>query len=622
MEIDNNNNQNGQKQHVIRDNTGMGPPPTDLSWPPPPPSPTLLSAGTATFIPTSSLLGQARGVLYSQTPYKSSFCPYVPTTYEYNTMPADRVNLYQYQSTDYQSQQTMGTTFTTITTTTSTTPRNTTPVIKYTNATSKGIEDSQAPPWASQMLQRLNQIESHMLSQNAKWQTVENTLSNQNLRMSNMEQQVRDLKGYRHNMTSLEIKVDTLTDDVSQMTRKVNEYEATINTYSDMYDNTNSDQHTSRYLINELSERVSKLENDQDELQPKISKMDNDITDLQCRSMRDNLIFTGISEPEPVEGESEVQEDVENTLNKFLKDEMNITNQITFHRVHRINVPERDDSYPRPIVAKFEHFKAREYVRLQAPKTLRGKPFGVREQFPKVVENRRKLLYPEMKRARANKHNKVRLVKDKLFINDVQYIPDTDINAVQPKFANRQNNRTFETRHFQNTSYNRYSQRGSSRGYPRGYSQSYQKGRTFNRSTNRGSFNAWTPRSSYAEKTISFASPNIYANLPGDQEFEEGSGRSTSKKNKASSPLDYDKTSKKYRDDDSENPEEQVLSSTDTELGAMEVTITKEQQQEQLKTDEQNSLPVVDIPLNMLNDPHKIENTTSDVTENQRGDEV
>ena len=41
-----------------------------------------------------------------------------------------------------------------------------------------------------------------------------------------------------------------------------------------------------------------------------------------------------------------------------------------------------------------------------------------------------------MKAARANKNNKVRLVRDKLFINDVQYIPPTDSNEnldVRPK---------------------------------------------------------------------------------------------------------------------------------------------------------------------------------------------
>ena len=91
------------------DNTGMRTPPTDPTWPPPPPSPTFLSANAATFVPTSSLLGQARGVLYSQTPMKAQYYQYIPHTHEqnnsYTLMPVG-VNLSQSQSMDYQ-QQTM-----------------------------------------------------------------------------------------------------------------------------------------------------------------------------------------------------------------------------------------------------------------------------------------------------------------------------------------------------------------------------------------------------------------------------------------------------------------------------------------------------------------------------------
>lgn len=94
---------------------------------------------------------------------------------------------------------------------------------------------------------------------------------------------------------------------------------------------------------------------------------------------------------------------------------------------------------PRPIVAKFEHFKDREEVRFTAPKTLKGKPYGVREQFPKIVEEKRKILYPEMKRARSDSRNKVRLVRDKLFINNIEFVPDETVNP--QKHQNREQTR-------------------------------------------------------------------------------------------------------------------------------------------------------------------------------------
>ena len=50
--------------------------------------------------------------------------------------------------------------------------------------------------------------------------------------------------------------------------------------------------------------------------------------DLQIRSMRNNLIFEGIKEM--------LDENTVETLRKFLKMEMNITEEPQFHRVHRM----------------------------------------------------------------------------------------------------------------------------------------------------------------------------------------------------------------------------------------------------------------------------------------------
>ena len=125
--------------------------------------------------------------------------------------------------------------------------------------------------------------------------------------------------------------------------------------------------------------------------------------------MRENLIITGIKEQRLKEGENEDREEL---LRDFLKNEMQIDRPIHFHRVHRIGPYERNFDTPRPVVAKFERFKDREEVRSAAQRTLKGRPYGVREQFPKVVEDKRKLLYQEMKRVKHNKQNKVRLVRE------------------------------------------------------------------------------------------------------------------------------------------------------------------------------------------------------------------
>ena len=60
MEHVRNSGQNELISQVETDNTGIRTPPTDLTWSPPQPSPTFLSANAAAFVPTSSLLGQTR----------------------------------------------------------------------------------------------------------------------------------------------------------------------------------------------------------------------------------------------------------------------------------------------------------------------------------------------------------------------------------------------------------------------------------------------------------------------------------------------------------------------------------------------------------------------------------
>ena len=75
---------------------------------------------------------------------------------------------------------------------------------------------------------------------------------------------------------------------------------------------------------------------------------------------------------------------------------------------------------------KFINFKDKEFVRQCAPAALSGTPFGIKEQFPSETESRRKLLCSAAKYARQNPDNKVRLIRDRLFINGKESMPDKE----------------------------------------------------------------------------------------------------------------------------------------------------------------------------------------------------
>ena len=76
--------------------------------------------------------------------------------------------------------------------------------------------------------------------------------------------------------------------------------------------------------------------------------------------MRENVIFSGIKEPKLQRG---IYEDVEMSLRKFLREEMSIEQDIPFDRIHRLGKFGPEQNYPRPIVAKFEKFRDKQFVR-------------------------------------------------------------------------------------------------------------------------------------------------------------------------------------------------------------------------------------------------------------------
>ena len=54
---------------------------------------------------------------------------------------------------------------------------------------------------------------------------------------------------------------------------------------------------------------------------------------------------------------------------------------------------------------------------------LKGTSYGINQQFPSVIEERRKELYPIMRSFREE-GNRVKLVRDRLYVNGQLYNPD------------------------------------------------------------------------------------------------------------------------------------------------------------------------------------------------------
>ena len=318
------------------------------------------------------------------------------------------------------------------------------------STTNLGANIHTMPSWAADMCKTLQSIQGQLKDQlqiqNTRWQQIENQMTNQNTRMTRIESELTQMSEIQRKLTDTNKTIETINSEVDKLKDHKVEIDNSLQYYIESHDdlirkNTDNDS-----KMETLARKIEQLEIQQ-------QRADDKIVDVQWRSMRDNLVFTGINEPNLPRGEIE---NCETVIKNFLRYDMRIQKEIHFDRVHHLGFYNPQQKYPRPIVAKFTFYKDKELVRSEAPKTLIGSPFGVNEQFPKEIEEKRKVLYQEAKIARQNKQNKVRLVRDKLYINGQQYIP-----------PERENN----TRHNNTANYGRW--RGRGRGKGRGSGQQF-----------------------------------------------------------------------------------------------------------------------------------------------------
>ena len=140
-----------------------------------------------------------------------------------------------------------------------------------------------------------------------------------------------------------------------------------------------------------------------------ISDMQEELLQLQARSMRDNLVFYNIQELP--------NENTHQVLRNFLKNEMRISDQdqqdIYVDRVHRVG--KKNQYHTRPIVAKFSTTYAKQLILGHTRNLDQRKNFGVNDQLPRELEERKKRLLPKFKEAKRQQKNP-RWSVDKLVI--------------------------------------------------------------------------------------------------------------------------------------------------------------------------------------------------------------
>ena len=171
-----------------------------------------------------------------------------------------------------------------------------------------------------------------------------------------------------------------------------------------------------KQLLEATTSKTS-IVNQHEKLQAENARLSESIIDLQARSMRDNLLFYNF--PECSTGDERSSEKCTNKVLEFCENTLGIENasvNIKLDRAHRIG--RYDPGKKRPIVAKFNYHQDKISVKFRAKDKLAHSDYGVGDQFPKAIQDRRRELIPLLVQAKKEGKRAV-LALDKLYVNNV-----------------------------------------------------------------------------------------------------------------------------------------------------------------------------------------------------------
>ena len=221
--------------------------------------------------------------------------------------------------------------------------------------------------------------------------------------------------------TLFSIMGDFLDDQKNKLSQQ---FEVSLQRHRDEFDAALNEQNAEISLLNE------DLKDTKDQLrimEGRLTRSEKQVEDMrekmlvnEARSMRDNLVFYNIPETQD-------RENTEAVLRDFLVAEMKISEQdmtkIRFDRAHRTG--QKQPGKHRIIVAKFNPSAGKDIVLKHGKYLDREKRFGVNEQLPRELEERKKQLLPKFHEARSQQKT-AKWSLDKLIVGDKVMSVDRD----------------------------------------------------------------------------------------------------------------------------------------------------------------------------------------------------
>ena len=248
--------------------------------------------------------------------------------------------------------------------------------------------------------------------------------------MDSFQEKLNKIDQIDNLVTSINAKVVRLEQGTKCLDARLEQVEKCTQLISDNYDKQKTEIKEQKTDLKELRKEVNNISKSLDKNAKDVSKFENElhasledikrdsaqfkehIIDVELKTMSNNLIFYNLPENE--------DENCVDVITKFCKDTMKLENaeQLRLSDAHRLG---KIGPNTRPILVKFISFEHRELVRRNA-KNLKGSAFGISEQLPIEIQNRRKKLLPRMKELR-DREIKAYFVRDKIYVSGKEYKP-------------------------------------------------------------------------------------------------------------------------------------------------------------------------------------------------------
>ena len=215
-------------------------------------------------------------------------------------------------------------------------------------------------------------------------------------------------------------KLDCMTSDLSSVKELVNDLKSSVEDSQADIRETYKRLEQTEIKIKELETDMADLKGKYNTLSTNHNQLQEQVLRLEAQSRRDNLLLDGIAETE-----NEDYEKCRNLVVKILEENLGIVNasDVRFVRCHRLGPRRANSTRPRTMIFKLHWFQDRERIWSQRSK-LKGSSYFLSEDFPAVINQRRRILQPVLRAARDQKLV-ANLSVDKLTIEGRTYTVDS-----------------------------------------------------------------------------------------------------------------------------------------------------------------------------------------------------